>query len=117
MCEEASIKGCKTNHSLRATAATQMFQEGAPEKLIQECTGHRSLDGLRTYERSCKTQHRAVCTMLSSNLKEKENEHPQSINNTLISTKSNTTEINPPSVLQCQEMSGCTININNYYYS
>ena len=32
MCAEANIKGHKTDHSLRATAATQMFQEGIPEK-------------------------------------------------------------------------------------
>ena len=50
MCEQAKIKGSKSNRSLRATAATQMFQEGAPEKVIQERTGHRSLEGLRLYE-------------------------------------------------------------------
>ncbi len=48
MCEQAKIKGSKTNHSLRATAATQMFREGAPEKEIQERTGHGSLEGLRS---------------------------------------------------------------------
>jgi integrase len=46
MCEEANIEGVKTNHSLRATAETQMFEQGAPEKLIQERTGHRFLEGL-----------------------------------------------------------------------
>lgn len=29
---------------LQATAVTEMFQHGAPEKLIQEWTGHRSLN-------------------------------------------------------------------------
>lgn len=65
MCAEANIKGCKTNHSLRATAATQMFQQGVPEKLIMERTGHRSLEGLRSYERLCEPQHRAVSSLLS----------------------------------------------------
>ena len=50
MCSEAEISGNKTNHSLRATAATEMFRRGVPEKLIQERTGHRSLEALRSYE-------------------------------------------------------------------
>ena len=50
MCLEAGISGCKTNHSLCATAATEMFRCGAPEKLIQERTGHRSIEALRSYE-------------------------------------------------------------------
>lgn len=64
---ETNIKGCKTNHSLRATAATQMFQEGVPEKIIQERTGHRSLEGLRAYEHLCEPQHKAVSSLLSAN--------------------------------------------------
>ena len=46
MCEKAGISGHKTNHSLRATAATEMYQGEVPEKLIQERTGHRSLKAL-----------------------------------------------------------------------
>ena len=33
----------KSNHSLRASGATEMFKAGVPEKIIQERTGHRSL--------------------------------------------------------------------------
>ena len=43
MCSQAGISGKKTNHSLRATGVTRMFDKGAPEKLIQERTGHRSI--------------------------------------------------------------------------
>ena len=49
VCAEAGIGGHKTNHSLRATAATEKFRQGAPEKLIQERTGHPSLEALRSY--------------------------------------------------------------------
>ena len=52
MCERAGIQGHKTNHSLRATAATELYQADVPEKLIQERTGHRSLKTLRVYERT-----------------------------------------------------------------
>ena len=53
MCSLAGIEGAASisNHSLRATSATQMFDMGVPEKIIQERTGHKSLEALRTYER------------------------------------------------------------------
>ena len=47
MCSEAGIEGHFTNHSLRATGATQLFERNVPEKVIQEFTGHRSVKGLR----------------------------------------------------------------------
>ena len=46
MCADAGISGKKTNHSLRATGASQLFQANVPEKVIQERTGHRSLEAL-----------------------------------------------------------------------
>ena len=51
---------------LRATAATQMFRQGAPEQVIQERTGHRSVEALRSYERLDETQHKAVSPLLSN---------------------------------------------------
>ena len=35
MCSAAGIKGHKTNHSLRATAATRLFHAGTDEQLIE----------------------------------------------------------------------------------
>ena len=43
MCKQAGVQGHKTNHSLRATSATRMYEKNIPEKIIQERTGHRSL--------------------------------------------------------------------------
>ena len=43
MCEQASIAGKRTNHSLRATGITTMFQAGLPKKVIQDRSGHRSV--------------------------------------------------------------------------
>ncbi len=45
----AGINGF-TNHSLRATAMSRMYNSGVPEKIIAEKSGHRSIDGLRAYE-------------------------------------------------------------------
>ena len=44
-CSEAGIKGHRTNHSLRATAATALYKAGIDEQLIMEQTGHVSLSG------------------------------------------------------------------------
>ena len=66
MCTRAGIEGNKTNHSLRATGASELFHANVPEKMIQERTGHRSLVALRTYERTAHDQHQAVSSILSS---------------------------------------------------
>ena len=68
MCIKAGI-GHKTNHSLRATGASELFKAGVPEKIIKERTGHRSLEALRIYERSSTEQHKAVSVILSSSEK------------------------------------------------
>ena len=39
-----------TNHSLQAYGTTTMYQAGVSENLIQQKTGHRSLNALRKYE-------------------------------------------------------------------
>ena len=36
MCTEANIEGRFTNHSLRATGATELFQKEVPEKLSKK---------------------------------------------------------------------------------
>ncbi len=66
MCEEAGIGERKTNHSLRVTGATSLYNGGVPEREIQQRTGHRSLEALRKYERTGEQQHKAVSSMLSS---------------------------------------------------
>ena len=56
----------KTNHSLRATGATETFRACVPEKIIKEHTGHRSLKALRTYECTTAAQHLSVANVLTS---------------------------------------------------
>lgn len=41
MCEEAGFAR-RTNHSLHATGAIDMFRANIPEKVIQSRTGHRT---------------------------------------------------------------------------
>ena len=57
MCSLAGIQAeTISNHSLRATSATQMFEMGVPKKIIMERMGHKTLDALRTYEKKNSTK-------------------------------------------------------------
>ena len=49
LCAAAGTEN-KTNHSLRATGASAMFNAGVPEKLIRDVTGHTS-NALHLYKR------------------------------------------------------------------
>ena len=66
ICADAGVGGNKCNQSLRATGATELYQAGVPEKVIQERTGHLSLTGLRQYERTSGKQHKAVSQVLAA---------------------------------------------------
>ncbi len=42
LCLQAGIEGRHSNHSLRATSVSRLYDAGVDEQLIQERTGHRS---------------------------------------------------------------------------
>ena len=65
ICQSAGIAGYKTNHSLRATSATRLYQSGVDEQLVMERTGHRSLDGVRSYKRTSDSQREALSDILN----------------------------------------------------
>ena len=50
--KDGKFEGHYTNHSLRATLATRLYEAGVDEQLIQESTGHRSVEALRNYKRT-----------------------------------------------------------------
>jgi acetylornithine/succinyldiaminopimelate/putrescine aminotransferase len=47
------------------TSATRLFEKGVPEKIIAERTGHKSLVGLHTYEKTTEQQEKAVCSAVA----------------------------------------------------
>ncbi|VDI49162.1 Hypothetical predicted protein, partial [Mytilus galloprovincialis] len=51
LCKEAGLKGFRSNLSLRATAATRLYEDGQDEQLISEITGHKS-NAVREYKRT-----------------------------------------------------------------
>ena len=52
ICSLSGIDGRKTNHSLRATCASRLYQSNVDEQLIMEHTGHQSAIGVRNYKRT-----------------------------------------------------------------
>ena len=67
MCNAAGISGFKTNHSLRVTAATRLYQSGVDEQLVMERMGHRSIDGIRSYKRTAYFQRENISDTNASN--------------------------------------------------
>lgn len=51
LCQQAGVDGHYTNHSLRATAATRLFEAKVDEQLIMQRTGHSTTAGVRSYKR------------------------------------------------------------------
>ncbi len=51
MCQNAGIAG-----STGSTAATRLYQAAVDEQLIMERTGHRSIEGVRSYKRTTAAQ-------------------------------------------------------------
>ena len=75
MCKAAGIVGFKTNHSLRATAATRLYQAGVDEQLIMQRTGHRSLDGVRSYKRTSQEQQVTLSDIMNLSAPEPKRQH------------------------------------------
>ena len=85
-----------------------------PEKVIQERTGHRSLETLHVYERTSTLQQEAASSILSDS-------HPDTYSQQIHTKRhhsTNTTLTFGASSASCQvskgNLYGCTVNINNY---
>ncbi|XP_071078511.1 uncharacterized protein KIAA1958-like [Haliotis cracherodii] len=68
LCKTSVIEDMKTSHSLRATAATRLYQGDVDEQMICEITGHRS-DAVRNYKRTSDNQKATVSDILSMSKK------------------------------------------------
>ena len=63
-CKKLGIEGVST-HSFRRTALTQMSNAGIPLRVIQEVSGHRTLDELQKYLEVSPSQVRGAVSSLS----------------------------------------------------
>ena len=64
--EEGGIEGFFTNHSLRRTGGTRLFQAGIDRKLVKEATGHRS-DAVDNYQVRSHEQHHRMSKVIAKN--------------------------------------------------
>ena len=60
------LEGNYTNHSLRATSATRLFDAGVDEQLIMSRTGHSSTAGVRSYKRVTERLQEMTSNVLNS---------------------------------------------------
>ena len=73
MCKEAGIPGRKTGHSGKVTCATTLYHQNFSDQQIKERTGHRSLEALHKYKRTCSDQDYEMSMALLPQLGGKEN--------------------------------------------
>lgn len=65
ICAMAELSGNYTSHTGKVSTATQLYDVGIPENLIQERTGHRSVSSLRVYNRTTEAQKRKISASLN----------------------------------------------------
>ena len=63
MLKNCNLDGYFTNHSLRRTCATRLFQAGVDTKLVKEVTGHTS-DAINKYQLTSNVQKEQVSTIV-----------------------------------------------------
>lgn len=124
--KNAGFIGNFTNHSLRATTCTRLFQSDCPEQLIAEQTGHSS-NAIRRYKKSNLAQKRQVSDMLSggkpvekvAKLAEKVLENSPKVDAKGVSKDvqkdaSETVNVQVPSVEDCSKLAGL-VNIHFHF--
>ena len=71
---EVGIDGYFTNHSLRVTATTRLYDSQIDEASIMQCTGHQSVEGVCAYKRSSNKLCEVTSAILNQEFKRVKNE-------------------------------------------
>ena len=110
------------NHGLRASGITRMYVGGVPEKMIMERSGHLSIGGVRSYERTTDAQRMEVSKVLSSTnaMKTASSQCEETDTSTSkLATLQSIEKLPLPSgedkenkMFNFQNLTGCTINFN-----
>ena len=114
MCKTAGIIGYKTNHSLRATTATRLFHAGVDEQLIMERTGHRSINGVRCYKRTCQEQQEVLSDIINVSIPNPKKQKTLSAHSSeVVAYTQNTQQMGlAPAQISLQSCSNITFNIS-----
>ena len=67
MLRNAGLDGFFTNHSLRRTCATRLFQAGQSDQLVKEITGHIS-DSVNKYKTTSDEQHMSLSEIIQGDV-------------------------------------------------
>lgn len=89
--------------------ATELYEADVPEKIIQERTGHRSLECLQMYEKTSEKQ--AVSNILSSSSQSMHETQVAKLNSCSQNITVNSTSVTP-ALLPKMNFSNCQVNIN-----
>jgi len=109
--KKAGIPGYFTNHSLRATSTTRMYDAQLDEASIMQRTGHRSVNGVRAYKRHTEKLEELTSAVLngaSSVRPRVEGKYQQAAEK----QKENTEKGSPNLPWNFEGASGFTINFN-----
>ena len=68
LAENSGLEGFFTNHSLRRTGITRLFQAGVDRKLVKEFSGHSS-DAVDAYQITSHDQRKAISAVISGDSK------------------------------------------------
>ena len=106
--EKSGIGVRYTNHSLRATAITRMFNGEIDEKIIAEASGHRSLKALRAYEHTSQLKLQNASRIINEESKPQQGDKKQDLG---LGQDGATTSVIPGHAFS-GSFSNCTINIS-----
>uniref|UniRef100_A0A1X7VA36 ZMYM2-like/QRICH1 C-terminal domain-containing protein n=1 Tax=Amphimedon queenslandica TaxID=400682 RepID=A0A1X7VA36_AMPQE len=81
LCSNIGIEGHNTNHSLRRTCVTRLFQKGIGEQQIMSVTGHRSTDAVRVYKSMSHDQEEAMSKIIQNRVEESQQKTEQNKEN------------------------------------
>ena len=107
------------NHGLRASGITRMYAKGIPEKVIMERSGHLSIGGIRSYERTTESQKMEVLRVLASSSKRNGKGEDGSVAqcaseaiSKMLPLSTDGEKENKMSPFNLQNLQGCTLNFN-----
>lgn len=107
LCSAAGLEGFFTNHSLRATAASRLYEKQFDEQLICETTGHRS-SAVRSYKRTSDGQRKAISDALIAGNTGGSVKYAQQG----VSAASTSAAVQSVSAAECSKAINITVNVN-----
>ena len=115
MMKQAGYDGHYTNHSLRVSLATRLFDAQVDEQLIMSRTGHSSTDGVRAYKRASSHLKKVTSDVLNNakpSVPEKEPDPDPVKRPCVVGVENKENSIQRPTI-QITGGTNITININS----